>query len=112
MLLVRSSTPQEANAKDQFFQQAIKDAQDDTVIMVLTSLVPDPVRCPILFAAAQVSFIACWKNCSLCICLLRVDGLRKSVYLYRLGFQQRHFNYNNDIYATANDVTKGLIGPC
>ena len=45
MLLVRSSTPQEANAKDQFFQQVIKDAKDDTVIMVLTSLVPDPVRC-------------------------------------------------------------------
>ena len=45
MLLVRSSTPQEANAKDQFFQQAIKDAQDYTVIMVLTSLVPDSVRC-------------------------------------------------------------------
>ena len=35
----------------------------------------------------------------------------KSVYV-GFAFSNSIFNYNNDIHATANDVTKDLIGPC
>ena len=35
----------------------------------------------------------------------------KSVYVGS-AFSAGIFKYNNDIHATANDVTKGLIGPC
>ena len=108
---MRSSTPQEANAKDQFFQQATKDAQDDTVIMVLTSLVPDPVRCRHSICSRPSVFHSVLEELLFLHLPPEVDGLRKKR-LRTLCFQHGIFNYNNDIHATANDVTKGLIGPC
>ena len=35
----------------------------------------------------------------------------KSVYVGS-AFSAGIFKYDNDIHTTANDVTKGLIGPC
>ena len=47
-----------------------------------------------------------------CIYLMRVAGLLKKRLRMQFASSTGIFKYNNDIHATANDVTKGLIGPC
>ena len=82
------------------------------VIMVLTSLMPDPVnrrqsifRCPGVLERVLEELL-------FYIGLPRVAGLRKKRLRTQFASSTGIFKYNNDIHATANDVTKGLIGPC
>ena len=73
MLLVGSSTPQEADAKDQFFQHTIKDARDDTVITILTSLVRHHHS-----ICHRPGVLDCvFEELLFCICLLRYADLHK-----------------------------------
>ena len=82
------------------------------VIMVLTSLIPDPVnRRQSIFRLPGV-LERVLEELLFCIGLPRVAGLRKKRFRTQFASSTGIFKYNNDIHATANDVTKGLIGPC
>ena len=82
------------------------------VIMVLTSLMPDPVhRRQSIFRRPGV-LERVLEELLFCIGLPRVAGLRKKRLRTQFASSTGIFKYNNDIHATANDVTKGLIGPC
>ena len=82
------------------------------VIMVLTSLIPDSVhRRQSIFRRPGV-LERVLEELLFCIYLLRVAGLRKKRLRMQFASSTGIFKYNNDIHATANDVTKGLIGPC
>ena len=83
-----------------------------SVIMVLTSLMRDPVhrrqsifRCPGVLERVLEELL-------FYIGLPWVAGLRKKRLRTQFASSTGIFKYNNDIHATANDVTKGLIGPC
>ena len=82
------------------------------VIMVLTSLIPDPVhRRQSIFRRLGV-LERVLEELLFCTGLPRVAGLRKKRSRMQFASSTGIFKYNNDIHATANDVTKGLIGPC
>ena len=55
------------------------------------------------------SLLACWKNWS--FARLPPEGccIAQEAFTYAICLQRY---YSNDIHTTANDVTKGLIGPC
>ena len=82
------------------------------VIMVLTSLVPDSVHRRQSICRRPGVLERVLEELLFCICLLRVAGLRKKRLRTQFASSTGIFKYNNDIHATANDVTKGLIGPC
>ena len=101
-----------APISSQFFQHTIKDAGTTAVIMVLTSLIPDPVhRRQSIFRRPGV-LERVLEELLFCIGLPMVAGLRKKRSRTQFASSTGIFKYNNDIHATANDVTKGLIGPC
>ena len=110
---MRSSTHQQPDAKDQFFQHTIKDARDDSGDHGTTiPLIPDSVhRRQSIFRGPGV-LERVLEELLFCIGLLRVAGLRKKRLRTQFASSTGIFKYNNDIHATANDVTKGLIGPC
>ena len=75
-------------------------------------LIPDPVhRRQSIFRGPGV-LERVLEELLFCIGLLRVAGLCKKRLRTQFASSTGIFKYNNDIHATANDVTKGLIGPC
>ena len=80
--------------------------------MVLTSLIPDPVhgRQSIFRRPGVLERVL--EELPLCIGLRRVAGLCKKRSRTQFASSTGISKYNNDIHTTANDVTKGLIGPC
>ena len=82
------------------------------VIMVLTSVVSDPVHRRQSLCRRPGVLDRVMEELLFCIYLMRVAGLLKKRLRMQFASSTGIFKYNNDIHTTANDVTKGLIGPC
>ena len=98
--------------KTSFSNKQSKTPGTTAVIMVLTTVVSDSVHRRQSICHRPGVLDRVMEELFFCIYLLRVAGLLKKRLRMQFASSTGIFKYNNDIHTTANDVTKGLIGPC